>query len=310
MPSAGRAAVPAARAGTSADRAGRPAGRRVVGFGDNVVDRFVDRGVLYPGGNCVNFAVFARRMGVESAYLGVFGTDDAAAHIRAALADLGVATDRCAVREGETGWCDVRVVDGDRIFGDWAGGVVLDRPFEPDPADLDYLAEFDLVHLGPYAALEGSLPALRERCPLVSFDLSDEPEQRDPAYLDAVAPHVDLAIVSAAELAWDEAERLARDVHARGAALCLVTRGVEGSGLFDGETLHRADAVRVEALDTMGAGDAFITAFALTLLDQGWARGLIPEAETINRALAAAAAFAAEQCSAEGAFGYAKEIVQ
>ncbi|GAB2557723.1 PfkB family carbohydrate kinase [Leucobacter ruminantium] len=283
---------------------------RVAGFGDNVVDRFLDRGVLYPGGNCVNFAVFARRLGAESAYLGVFGSDEAAAHVRSALAGLGVSTERCVEREGETGWCDVRVVDGDRVFGEWAGGVVLDAPFEPDDADLDYLSAFDLVHLGPYAALEGSLPRLRERCALISFDLSDDPEQREPAYLDAVAPHVDLAILSAADLEWDEAEDLARAIHARGAGLCLVTRGMEGSMLFDGDRAHRADAVGVDALDTMGAGDAFITAFVLALLERGWTRGRVPSAETVREALTRAAAFAADQCSIEGAFGYAKELVQ
>ena len=36
---------------------------RVLGFGDNIVDRFLDRGLDYPGGNCVNVAVFARRLG-------------------------------------------------------------------------------------------------------------------------------------------------------------------------------------------------------------------------------------------------------
>ena len=36
----------------------------VLGLGDNVIDRFVDRGVFYPGGNGINFAVFARQLGV------------------------------------------------------------------------------------------------------------------------------------------------------------------------------------------------------------------------------------------------------
>jgi sugar/nucleoside kinase (ribokinase family) len=287
---------------------GQKAQRRVLGFGDNVIDRFVDRGVYYPGGNCVNFAVYARRLGVESAYLGVLATDEPAQHLRHALAELGVSTERCVEKAGVTGWCDVTVVDGDRVFGDWDGGVVLEQPFVPTAADLRYLEGFDLVHLGAYAGLEPHLPAFREHARLVSFDLSDEAEQRDPAYLDAVAPWVDLAVVSVADLGWAEAEALARDVHDRGAGLVLVTRGLEGSAVFDGSAFHRAPAVAVEALDTMGAGDAFITSFALSLLDGGWRRGHSLPGDVFDGALHRAARFAAHQCSIEGAFGYAKEI--
>ena len=55
---------------------------KVLGFGDNVVDLYDHLHLLYPGGNAVNFAVFAKRLGVErSAYMGIFGTDRAAEHV-------------------------------------------------------------------------------------------------------------------------------------------------------------------------------------------------------------------------------------
>ena len=39
-------------------------------LGDNVVDRYLERGVLYPGGNAVNVAVHGRRCGAGAAYIG------------------------------------------------------------------------------------------------------------------------------------------------------------------------------------------------------------------------------------------------
>ena len=33
---------------------------KVLGLGDNVVDRYVNKGIMFPGGNAVNFAVYAR----------------------------------------------------------------------------------------------------------------------------------------------------------------------------------------------------------------------------------------------------------
>lgn len=32
---------------------------KVIGYGDNVVDRYVNKKIMFPGGNAVNFAVYA-----------------------------------------------------------------------------------------------------------------------------------------------------------------------------------------------------------------------------------------------------------
>ena len=37
----------------------------VVGFGDNVVDIYTHSNKQYPGGNCVNFAVYAKMFGAK-----------------------------------------------------------------------------------------------------------------------------------------------------------------------------------------------------------------------------------------------------
>ena len=46
---------------------------RVLGIGDNVADHYLNTNVIYPGGNAFNFAAFARLLGAEADYLGVFG---------------------------------------------------------------------------------------------------------------------------------------------------------------------------------------------------------------------------------------------
>lgn len=43
-----------------------------LGFGDNVVDRYEHIHTMYPGGNAVNFAVYAKKCGAaRSAYMGI-----------------------------------------------------------------------------------------------------------------------------------------------------------------------------------------------------------------------------------------------
>lgn len=49
---------------------------KLLGLGDNVMDAYLFRGELYPGGNAANVAVLAKRAGAEkSGYIGVLATD-------------------------------------------------------------------------------------------------------------------------------------------------------------------------------------------------------------------------------------------
>ncbi|GAA2375131.1 hypothetical protein GCM10010404_33410 [Nonomuraea africana] len=247
---------------------------RVLGFGDNIVDRFVDRGIDYPGGNSVNVAVYARRLGLDAAYLGVFGDDDLGSFLRESIAAQGVAVDRCAVKEGESGVSTLRVDDGDRIFLGWnGGGVTVSEPLVLDDDLLDYVSSFDLVHSSVYSRSESELPKLAGLGPLVSFDLSSEEEFRTPAYLDRVCPHADLLLLSCSHLDEAATRALLANAVRRGAGMALATRGVEGAIAHDGRVTVAVAARPVgeeEVVDTMGCGDAFLAGFAVSLLRSGW----------------------------------------
>ena len=54
----------------------------VIGIGDNVVDKYVHTQTMYPGGNALNFAAYAAMLGHNAAYLGIFGNDAAAEHVK------------------------------------------------------------------------------------------------------------------------------------------------------------------------------------------------------------------------------------
>ncbi|TLP62265.1 PfkB family carbohydrate kinase [Microbispora triticiradicis] len=287
---------------------------RVLGFGDNVVDRFVDRGIEYPGGNSVNVAVYAHRLGLDAAYLGVFGDDDFGDFLRASIAAQGVAIDRCVVRPGESGVSTLRVDDGDRIFvGFNGGGVTTREPIVLDDALLRYAASFDLVHSSVYSAAESELPKLAGLDTLVSYDLSSEDEFRTPAYLDRICPHADLVLLSCSHLDEAATRALLADAVRRGAGLALATRGEEGAIAHDGRVMLAAPAQRVAEpglmVDTMGCGDAFLAGFVVHLLRAGWRTGAAPGPDAIAGALRAGARSAHDQCLVEGAFGHGRPVV-
>ncbi|MBO0981929.1 PfkB family carbohydrate kinase [Microbacterium sp. SD291] len=281
---------------------------RVLGFGDNIIDRFLDRGIDYPGGNAVNVAVYARRRGAHAEYLGVFGDDDAGAFLRAAIEDAGVGTAHSVVRRGESGVSSLRVVDGDRTFLGWnGGGITVREPIDLGDGREDYAAMFDVVHSSVYSGVEDQLPRLREHDVLVSFDLSSEPAFRTPEYLGRVAPFADLVLLSCAELDLEQSFALLDEAVRHGAGLALGTRGVDGALVTDGRLRLTAPARLIddeaEMVDTMGCGDAFVAGFLVSLHGDGWRRDRRPDAAALQRALEAGADAARDQCLVEGAFG-------
>ena len=54
---------------------------RVIGIGDNVCDKYEHLKTMFPGGQALNFAAYAKMLWADSSYMGVFGNDAAAAHV-------------------------------------------------------------------------------------------------------------------------------------------------------------------------------------------------------------------------------------
>ncbi len=149
----------------------------VCGFGDNVVDVYEHVRTMYPGGNAVNFAVYAKKAGVRrAAYMGYFGTDDRAEHVISSLYDEGIELVKCKQLMGENGYSCVSIAeDGDRIWGDYnQGGVRGESRYVLDRFDIEYLRQFDVVHSGNYCYTERQLPKIAAAGIELSFDFSDD----------------------------------------------------------------------------------------------------------------------------------------
>jgi fructoselysine 6-kinase len=262
----------------------------LVSIGDNVVDRYVDLGLEFPGGNCLNVAVHAARYGTRTAYVGVVGDDEAGRLTRAALQAEGVDDSRLRSRPGPTARAEVRHVDGDRVFGACDKGVSL---FDPTPADLDFVAGFDLAHSSYCSGLEAGLPAVADRVPL-SFDFDD----RTGDYAERLLPLVRVATFSAAHLSRRETEDLLRWAAAQGPAWVFATRGAEGAMACDGSEIYSAAAEPVDAVDSLGAGDAFI----------GRALHGLLAGESAAAVLSAAVAAGGASCRSMGAFGHGRPL--
>ena len=277
---------------------------RVLGFGDNVVDKYEHTKIMYPGGNCVNFAVYAHQCGAKSAYMGYFGTDKEAEHVISTLKNIGIEMYKCKQIEGENGCARATIKDGDRVFlGSNEGGVRGINRYILDMFDIEYIKTFDLVHSGNYSFTESELHKIKEAGVPVSFDFSDD---STPQYISDVAPNVDFAFMSCGDMDENSVKERIETTISYGCKLVVATRGSKGSIAYNGKEFFYQPAFHVDAVDTMGAGDSLITSFMVGYIGRK-KQGDITESKIIKESLSDAAKFAANSCLADGSFGYGKK---
>lgn len=280
---------------------------RVIGVGDNVVDKYMHTKTMYPGGNAFNFSAYASMLGASSSYMGVFGNDEAAELVQSTAKELGIDISHCRVEQGENGYAMITLVEGDRKFlGSNKGGVAKEKPIHFEPADLEYLNGFSLICTSINSHINPELPKLKPLKPYVAYDFSIL--ETDEIF-DAVCPYIDFAITSCGDASMEEIQHRCERIHQRGCQYVIASRGKNGSVFSDGNHLFTHPAYLVEALDTLGAGDSFLTAFLLSFVE--WLEGKHDPSElesAVMAAMDAGSKFSAKTCMVHGAFGHGKQF--
>lgn len=282
---------------------------KVLGFGDNVCDEYVHLHTMFPGGQALNFSVYAKMLGVESAFMGVFGTDGIAQHVQTTLDEFGVDYSRCRRYEGENGHARVTLVDGERIFLDSnRGGVTKEHPIQLNEDDLAYICNFSHIHTTNNGYTDAQLPKLKQLGMTVSYDFSGQ--WKDEERVARVAPYIDFAFLSCGSVGEEEIHAVCEKIYKAGCPQVVATRGSLGAVYYDGILFLVCPPKLVEAVDTLGAGDSFATAFLLsvtgarekdpTLCNGHYSRVIV------EKALEAGSEFSAKTCLVQGAFGHGK----
>jgi len=263
--------------------------------------------VFTPGGKGANQAVAAARLGADVRMTGCVGGDDFGRRLLAAL------------REAEVNAEGVRVVDDvptglAMISVDRAGENII--TVAPGANHEVRAADAAAAAGGPHDALvisaEVPVPAIRAALArahgtLCVLNLAPVPEQAAAI----VADGVEWLVVNESEAGavlgrpvdgLKDAAQAAAELAAAGARRAVVTAGAHGAALAgpDGGPLT-IEAFDVKTVDTVGAGDTFVAALAVTL-----AVG-IPAAEAV-RAAAAAGATAATRPGAQAGMPHPADV--
>ncbi|MFE4467673.1 ribokinase [Leifsonia sp. NPDC056824] len=227
------------------------------------------------GGKGANQAVAAGRIGGDVAMVGAVGADANGELLRSAVAAAGVDTSRVTVRDSvATGTALITVdADGENTIVVSAGANGTLVPDDLPDGVFDGAAVLGLCLEVPAATVR----AAAERARAAGATVVLNPSPFGEAARDLV-PLADVLLVNEGEaeallglaegaVASDPAavrDRLA----ALGIARAVVTRGADGCLIVDGDAApaHVA-AVRITAVDTTGAGDAFMGSLLVRLAE-------------------------------------------
>jgi ribokinase len=247
-----------------------------------------------PGGKGANQAVAAARLGADVRMAGCVGDDDFGQRLLAALRDEEVNADGVRVTaDAPTGLAMISVDHaGENIItvAPGANHEVGDEELAAAAGPGDILVICAEI---PVPAIKAALTRAA-RCVL---NLAPAP----PDAAAIVAAGVDWLVVNETEAAavlgrpvsgLAEAGQAAAALISAGARHAVVTAGAHGAALAGPDATAAISAFRVDAVDTVGAGDTFVGALAVTL-----AAG-VPAAEAV-RAAAAAGATAATRPGAQ-----------
>jgi len=276
---------------------------KIMGLGDNVIDHYTNLQVMYPGGNAVNVAAHGAMLGQQAAYLGNLGEDKLSELIRSSLNKAGVDISHCiTVPEGTTKCCNYEVIDGERFLvgielGEkWSGPMIIGNK------QLEYMKDFDVIHSCCNAKMEYEIYKLGILDAIITYDFSTKEKYRTPEYLYKVGPYLDLALFSCDGYSEDQAIQLAEYIMEYGPKHVLITAGSQGQYLFNGTQWIKGEMLYRKPVDTMGAGDSFLTALLVSLYEHGWRKGKSMEEAAMTAALQIAAQYSAENCMTAGGF--------
>lgn len=285
---------------------------RIISIGDNVCDKYLSRGKMYPGGQCVNTCAYVKMNGLDAAYLGKFGKDTVASCVKSALSRLDIDYSHSRTYEGENGFALVTLKGNDRVFlGSNKGGIAKENAFVFNDSDVAYIKKFNLIYTNLNSYIEDNLAQLEETGVPIAYDFST---RWTDEYLAKVAPYITVAIMSCAHLTPEKREEEMKKAQSFGIPVVLGTIGEDGSYvLYQNEFLYASAVHADNVVDTMGAGDSYFAAFLCSLLKSS-KEGKIVEGtkesmrDRLQNAMKKGAEFSARVCAMEGAFGYGVPI--
>lgn len=237
-----------------------------------------------PGGAPANVAVAVARLGARSAFIGKVGDEAFGHHLADILRQEGVEVRGMRYdAEARTGLAFIAMPDENTAEFVFYRNPGADMRLRADELDRELLQgtrafHFGSLSLGQEPSRSATLEAARiarESGALISFDVNyrptlwSSPQEAYERVMDTI-PHVNLLKVNETELALlagsEDLDAATRVLLEMGPELCVVTLGPEGSYFRVAEGGEHVPPFKVQTVDAVGCGDAFVAGLLCQLV--------------------------------------------
>ncbi|RXI96588.1 aminoimidazole riboside kinase [Anaerobacillus alkaliphilus] len=260
----------------------------ILALGEALID-FIpldDDNITYqksPGGAPANVAVGVALLGAKSTFLGKVGDDVLGKFLKETLQGYGVRTNQMLLtKDVRTGVVFVtNGEDGERSF-DFYINPSADRFLQSEEIDDQDFQSHKILHFGSISMIDSpskeathhAVKLAKQHGMLVSYDpnlrlgLWDSEEQARETIISMLG-EADLLKLSEVELEFltgeKDIEKGTKMLEKYEIPLILITLGGEGSYVFTSEGSGHVPVMKVKAIDTTGAGDAFVSGMLYSL---------------------------------------------
>ncbi|KXA89390.1 hypothetical protein AKJ62_03220 [candidate division MSBL1 archaeon SCGC-AAA259D14] len=242
---------------------------------------------IHAGGSAANTCIAARRLGLETGFIGRIGKEFFGDFLKRKFEDAGVDTSQIQIDEEKTTGIIMIVItpDGERtMFCNRGANVRL----EPEPIDPEHLEEAKYLHISGYTFLESPqsdagkkiIKIAKEKNIKISLDPGIMVLKEKLEYIESILPFMDILFISETELNFlsdaKDLEKSRRQLLNKGPSKIVLKLGDKGCLAITEDGKSYAKAYPTEIRGTTGAGDAFDAAFIFGL-DEGWSLNKITE---------------------------------
>ena len=237
----------------------------------------VDTCELHIGGCASNTGIVAKNLGTEVGVIGKIGDDAIGEFVMNTLKKAGIDVSKVRIEKGITtsGTAVLVFPDGERSFLHSFGA---NSRFSVNDIDFDYLKNFSIVHVAGIFLLPGfegeNLKELARKVKdmgkILSFDTAWDSTGRWLPIIEESIEYVDYFFTSIEEARMlsgqDHYQEMAKFFIDRGAKNICIKMGSEGSFVANRTEKKFFPALKVNTVDSTGAGDAYVAGFLTGLL--------------------------------------------
>ena len=293
----------------------------VYAISTNNVDIYRDLGMVYPGGIAINVSCYLCRAGHKASYVGWVGNDAMGLLQYNTMKQEGVDVSKTKILDMQQDWCSIKLEDGNnRVFKEGYNQIGLTHKFSVEDVKQGQIGEYDVIYSNIECSFEpDAWKQLGNSNIPVAYDFSNYWDMVGENRVEKAKGVIDYFYMSLEHRPEDPEEFTKKCVEEYGATIALATLGTDGSILYNGRKHYRQKAYLVDTVDTMGAGDMFLSSFTASYVEGmknlnecakkcGWTKDnpnyMECEDSVIERSLSYASMMAAYNCMEQGAIGH------